>query len=348
MRLLPALILLASLATAPACAADAIGFRLLALPGTAEHRALDVALWYPAADSATPPTMLGDNAAFVGRAVVRDAPAAPGHWPLVVISHGLGGNWTNQIWLAGDLVRHGFVVAAPNHPGTTSRDLRPLASAPLWERPRDISHVIDALLAEPTASGMIAPQRVGIIGHSLGGWTAIEIAGGRFDPRRFDADCAVQSDLAACKYASQPDGDTGRRATDAAMLTRSWKDPRVKAVVTLDLGLARGFDPASLAAIDIPVLVVAAGRHTADMPAALESGFLVAHLPGGTPFVAIDDAAHFSFLPVCKAGAAALLEADHPGDGIICQDGNGRDRMAIHDQVAATVIPFLARSLQSD
>jgi len=67
------------------------------------------------------------------------------------------------------------------------------------------------------------------------------------------------------------------------------------------------------------------------------------HLPTSAGYLEIPDAAHFSFLPICKPGAAELLEADVPGDGIICRDGGGRPRGVIQTQVAGVITAFLGR-----
>lgn len=323
----------------PAVAGDSVGFRELTLPAAGEERALDVALWYPA--DGGPATTLGDNKAFVGVSVVKDGAMQPGRHPLVVLSHGYGGNWTNQMWLASELVRHGYVVAAPNHPGTTSRDMNPAEGAKLWLRPRDIAHVIDVLIADPALG--VAANRIAVIGHSLGGWTAIETAGGRFDVKHLVAECQAHPALAACDVYREL--SVGGDAESRAALGQDLKDTRIKAAVSLDLGLARGFDPASLAAIDVPVLVIAAGSENPKIPAKLESRYLVDHLPGAhTRYVEIAGAQHFSFLALCKPGAVALLEEETPGDGIICEDGGAR--AAIHAQVADLVIAFLAEALR--
>ena len=326
----------------PVLAADSVGFRELTLPATAEARALDVAFWYPA--DGGPAAMLGDNKAFVGVSVVKDGAMQPGLHPLVVLSHGYGGNWTNQMWLAAELVRHGYVIAAPNHPGTTTRDMDPSEGAKLWQRPRDIAHVIDALIADPALG--VAADRIAVIGHSLGGWTAIEAAGGRFDADQFAAECQAHPALAACDVYREL--GVGCDAQARAALGQDLKDARIKAAVSLDLGLARGFDPASLAAIDVSVLVIAAGSENPKIPAKLESRYLADHLPAAhTRYVEIAEAQHFSFLALCKPGAAALLEEETPGDGIICEDGAG-DRAAIHAQVADLVIAFLAEALPQE
>jgi len=85
------------------------------------------------------PELIADNAVFVGALAVQNAPVVAGEPPLVVLSHGYDGNWRNQVWLASALARLGYIVAAVNHPGTTSKDRSPAAAAQLWQRPRDVS-----------------------------------------------------------------------------------------------------------------------------------------------------------------------------------------------------------------
>jgi len=41
------------------------------------------------------------------------------------------------------------------------------------------------------------------VGHSLGGWTALEIAGARFDPELFAQDCATHTQMASSAFTSK-------------------------------------------------------------------------------------------------------------------------------------------------
>lgn len=117
--------------TAPAFAAEnPVGFNTVTLPDAQNNRPLELAVWYPATTTATP-TLIADNAVFIGALAVPDAPPAAGEHPLVVLSHGYGGNWSNQVWLASALAHQGYIVAAVNHPGTTSKDRNPHTAAQL-------------------------------------------------------------------------------------------------------------------------------------------------------------------------------------------------------------------------
>ncbi|QXI40289.1 alpha/beta hydrolase family protein [Pseudomonas xantholysinigenes] len=335
--------LLLTCLAANAFAADStVGFQSATLADTRQERALEMFVWYPSA-TASPARLIADNAVFVGAAAVADAPPAAGEHPLVVLSHGFGGNWNNQAWLASTLARQGYIVAAVNHPGTTSRDRSPQAAAQLWQRPVDLSRAIDAVTAEPEKFGRVAPQRIAVVGHSLGGWTALEIAGARFDPDRFAQDCQDKPRLASCSVFKQMNPASTPALKDS--LAASRRDPRVTAVVSLDLGLSRGLTDASLAALSVPTLVIAAGAPSEALPASLESADLAKRLPSASSrYVEISDASHFSFMAECKPGAVAVLEEAVPGDGIICQDGeNSRPRAVIQQQVAALISAFLAQ-----
>ncbi|NSY40434.1 alpha/beta fold hydrolase [Leisingera sp. ANG59] len=317
--------------------AEATGFRHFGIDGEGT-RPLNVALWYPAEDNA-PPQPIGENPAFIGISAIPGATPEPGPHPLIVLSHGFGGNWRNLNWLAGELAGQGYAVAAPDHPGTTTFDRNPIQAEMLWERPRDLSRTIDGVLADPALAGEIDPSRIAAIGHSLGGWTVTAVAGGRFDPVRFARDCEVNANLRACSLS----GELG--LADAA-LGQDFRDPRVNSFVSLDLGLARGFTPESLAALPVPALILGAGIDVGDMPAELESGWLSEHLPAGsTRKVTIPDAIHFSFMQRCKPGGEALIEAEVPGEGIICRDGGSRGRAEIHAEISAAIISFLEETL---
>ncbi|AVJ23587.1 MULTISPECIES: alpha/beta fold hydrolase [Pseudomonas] len=328
---------------APAFAADnPVGFQTTTLPDTHNNRPLEMAVWYPATTTAQP-KLIADNLVFIGVLAVPDAAPTPGKHPLVVLSHGYGGNWGKQAWLASALARQGYIVAAVNHPGTTSQDRSAEAAAQLWQRPRDLSRAIDALLAQPEPFGAVDNGRIAVVGHSLGGWTVMETAGARFDPALFARDCSAHPTLIACTAYREmnPEGTPNGKAQLAADLS----DKRVSAVVSLDLGLSRGFTDASLAALPVRALVIAAGVPSADLPAQMESADMAKRLPkASTQYVEIQDANHFSFMSQCKPGAAAVLDADVPGDSIICQDGEGaRPRPVIQQQITTLITQFLAR-----
>lgn len=324
-------------------AAELTALREITVTDASGQRPLHVALWYPT-ETTAPLLISAENPVFQGLPAIKDAsPTAAAH-PLVVLSHGYRGNWRNLSWLVPSLVSRGYVVAAPDHPGTTTFDRRPAEAAKLWERPHDVSRVIDALSADPSLAGTVDPQRIAAIGHSLGGWTVTALAGGRYSPQRFLEQCRLHPNPRLCGLAPE----LGIATDNQGPLSADLRDPRIKAVVSLDPGLVRGFTPESLAVVQTPTLILGAGVNIAGMPVEQESGYLQAHLPPATSsLLVIADASHFSFMQLCKPGATALLREDDPEDEIICRDGDKRSREAIHQQAAQVIDGFLERNLAS-
>lgn len=318
-----------------------IGFRQLRL-NESSSRPLEVTLWYPTRDDGRP-QQVGENIAFNGiPALLNAQPTASAH-PLLLVSHGYGGNWRNLSWLASSMAAQGYIVAAVDHPGTTTRNKEPKAAQQLWQRPRDLTQLLDYLLRSPALAGTVDAQRIAAVGHSLGGWTVMELAGARFSTARFLEDCQSHAALGGCRLTpvlgiDKPQAD--------APLAADLHDGRIKAVISLDLGLARGFTPQSLAQIGLPVLVMSAQADSDDVSARLESGYLFAGLPDGAKkHLSVTGATHFSFMQTCKPGAEALIEAEDPGEGIVCRDGGSLSRAEIHRHLLRDIIPFLAEAL---
>ncbi|WP_119388752.1 alpha/beta hydrolase family protein [Taklimakanibacter lacteus] len=330
-------------------AGDQIGFKEITVADAS--RPLHVALWYPT-DAAGPLVNVAENGVFYGVAAIKDAVPQQDAHPLIVLSHGYGGSWRNLSWLAGALAQKGYVVAVPDHPGTTFRDRDPAKAARLWERPRDLSRSIDALIADPQLAGGIARDRIAAIGHSLGGWTAAEIAGARFDADLIMPDCDKRFGAVACKVFAEL--GLGQSAGATETLRGDLSDQRIGAAVTLDLGPARGFTLESLARMRVPFLVIAAGADVDKATATQgqiaatneDSRYIAQHLPKATsPYEEIADSLHFSFMQICKPGAVEIIREEAPGEEFVCRDGGTRGRQAIHEETVRMITAFLGKSL---
>ena len=102
--------------------------------------------------------------------------------PVLVLSHGTGGSAAELDWLAGPLVEAGFTVAAPDHHGNNYIDGYAAAGfACLWDRPLDLSFILDYLAAREDIGA------VGAAGFSFGGYASAAVLGARIDRRRYAA-----------------------------------------------------------------------------------------------------------------------------------------------------------------
>lgn len=302
-------------------------------------RPLDVHVLYPALADGKP-ALFGDNRALFGFEAVPDAPQAEGRFPMVLFSHGLNGRWSNLGWLAAELASKGMIAVAPNHPGTAWVNKESAETPKLWERPRDLSRIIDHLLADNAWRPLIDENRIAAIGHSLGGYTVMAMAGARFDKALHDRYCATHPERSDCVWVKKV--GIGEEPATKDRLEASLADPRLSAAISLDLGLTQAFDPLSLAAIETPVLVIGAGSPLPDLPVEAESRHLASMLPTATTdYAEIADMSHFSVFARCKPGAEPLLAAAGEGDEIICEDGGGRGREALHAEIGGLISDFL-------
>lgn len=285
---------------------------------TTAERSLKGHVWYPTLAE-------GDEQLLRGSAVWRDitghldARIAPGVFPVVLISHGMYGNSLNQAWLAKMLAAEGIISVMPNHPGTTSFGRDPDQARQLWLRATDLSVSFDMLLTDPRFADHMDPTRVAAAGHSLGGYTVMAAAGARHDVAHFQASCADAAERADCKALEM--WKVGHNPGDLEMLQSDRSDPRIRTVITLDLGGMQTFDPASLQAIDMPVLVLGSGRQDM-LDQSVESHALAESLPAGlVTYEEIDGAGHFDFMGVCVPGGYDILKREEPGDEIVCVEG---------------------------
>ncbi|WP_299139510.1 alpha/beta fold hydrolase [uncultured Vibrio sp.] len=302
------------------------------------NRPLNTAIWYPTSDKSYT-TLIGDNPAFTGTQVIKDARIQSGTFPIILLSHGYRGNWRNQNWLATKLASRGHIVAAADHPGTTSFDQSPEQAAKWWERPRDASRMLDYLLSETLWKQPASAENITAIGHSLGGWTVMQLAGAKIDRATFRSECKQYNNPRTCGLSEE----LGLSIVQAKEPNnKDLSDPRIQRVVSLDLGLARSFSIVSLNDIKVPTLILAAGIDIGGLPQALESGYIAEHVPlNSRRYKVYEKATHFSFIQNCKPGAIVMLNEEVPGDGIICKDGIGTSRDQLHQLFFNDIASFL-------
>ncbi|MGD1883328.1 MAG: alpha/beta hydrolase family protein [Paracoccaceae bacterium] len=296
---------------------------------TADHRARPVAasIWYPAANP-TYRAPVGDGPifdptfAFIGPAI------AEGEHPLVLLSHGSGGNADSLGWLTSGLVANGAIVLAVNHPGSTSGDSSPRRSVDLKARANDLTAALDMILADPAFAPFIDPHRIGVVGFSLGGATALGLAGVRFDGATQDTNCSTGPDAADCVFFRLG----GVRFADYPGFEADARDPRISRAVIVDPGFGGAADPETLHGALAEITLINLGD--ADRLGAADVGpngnDLANRLPDAS-YVEIAPGNHFTFLGTCKPDAAVLLEEEQ--DDPICTDPDGTDRAAAHVQL---------------
>ena len=108
-----------------------------------------------------------------------------GSFPLILLSHGFTGYRTQMFYLGEHLASHGYVVVGIDHTGSTNADIKETEDRPagftdtLYNRARDQQFLLD-YFADQTSpvEAIVDTDRAAIIGHSMGGFGAINTVGG--------------------------------------------------------------------------------------------------------------------------------------------------------------------------
>ena len=232
--------------------------------------------------------------------------------------------------LAIDLARHGFVVALPEHPGNSRTD-NSLAGtkANLLNRPRHLCAAAD--WAYQSELFHLVPASLGVIGHSLGGYTALATAGGR--PTAFP-------------------WETERKEAEEIHVT---PDTRVKALVLLAPAAAWFLEQGALDDVSIPILMFTGDKDDLEIPGhkTLADGSVV-FMPAGHSAIVkrgvrnqglvdhcvISNAGHYSFMSPYPVEMRTLGVPPS-------QDPAGFDRVSFYDEMCTDVRAFLHQTLRT-
>jgi predicted dienelactone hydrolase len=208
-------------------------------------------------------------------AVWKPSAAAPASgYPLIVFSHGFTGCNTQTKFLMEALAEAGYLVLAPNHkdagcgggryifgngmrkPEVPFRQARKWSGQTYRDRREDMEAVLDAALSHSEFDGVrVDAGRVGGAGHSLGGYTALGLAGG----------------------------------------WPSWKDPRIKAVLALSPYSSPYLSKEQLGNLNIPVMYQGGTRDSGITPTVKKSGGAYDQSVKPKYYIELDGAGHLAW-----------------------------------------------------
>jgi predicted dienelactone hydrolase len=311
-----------------------VGTSTIAVKDAARGRNLSTEIWFQADSSIRPE---GFSPILPIATIPLAQNAAPSadfkKRPLVVISHGNWGTRYSQGWLASRLVKAGYVVISPSHPGTMNDDRTAAGAVRLWDRSEDVRVALTAVLKEPKWAALIDQEQIVFWGHSFGGWTGVSLAGGVFD---------MNQEMSACKEQNPKDMYcNGLLTEDMSKISLSgidgnYADSRFKAFYLTATGPVRGMTVPSLKAITTPMLFDTAQFDEVLAPD-MNSTWAAKIVPTATEIVR--PVGHFVYVPLCKPIIGKLAAA------LICTDLKGVERSDVHEKVGTDVVRFFDKSL---
>lgn len=283
--------------------------------------------WYPSLTPETP-----RQAGIFRLTAAFEAPPAPGRFGLVAFSHGSGGGDLNHHDWAEALARAGYVVVAPRHLGDSHDAERGIGSREqLLGRPRQLRAALDAALTDPALGGLIDADRMGVLGFSAGGYTALILLGARPDFSRWATYCGGHPDRTIlCPVGKAP---LVPKTTPDDWL--GVQEPRLRAAVLM-APFALLFDDRNLGRVTVPVrLYRARDDLVATNP---ENADHVARCLPSAPEAVTVAGNHYVFIaPIEEALARKYSE--------FYLDPPGVDRRATHARIAGELVDFFGRRL---
>jgi len=182
--------------------------------------------------------------------------------PLIVISHGFGSS-QGDYGIAEHLASYGFAVIVPRHIGSDlayresflKGELKvTISPMEFVSRPLDIIYLLDELeKLDKTDSQWIKKvnlKKVGVLGHSLGGSTALSLAGANLNLKRISQDCQQKNPLLNISLFLQC------RAIYLPQQQYNLTDSRIKAIALAHPLGSSLFGPEEIGKIEIPTLIV--------------------------------------------------------------------------------------------
>jgi predicted dienelactone hydrolase len=238
--------------------------------------------------------------------VCINAKFVEGVFPLVMISHGSGGSNLLYRTISTYLAKNGFIVAIVEHYGN-NRNNNELENTEenLILRPKHISLTIDKLLSDSFFGKHIIEDKIAVIGHSMGGYTALALAGG------------------------VPRTREGKRI-------ETTPDQRIKAIVLLAPGA--GWFMNGLDNVTIPIFMLTAEHDT--ITPAWNAETVLKGIPDKSlvTFRQIVNAGHFSFL---SPFPESMRNRKFPPS----TDPEGFEREKFHIKLPKEILAYLNKEL---
>ena len=265
--------------------------------------------------------------------------------PVVVLSHGFGSEPKSFNYLGKHLASYGIAAVAVEHIGSDSdyeleilegAKKRAITAEEFIERPLDIHYVLDELekrnASDPLLKGTLDLNKIGAIGHSLGGYTTLALAGAEINVNRLQEQCPNKKINLNISLLMQC------RAKEL-IPQQQLADPRIDAVIAISPIASGILGQESLSKISIPTAIMS-GSEDIIAPVVQEQVYPFTWLSAKDKYLAMMiPGDHFS---------SSELPRKKPADPTIIEEFIGKRLANGRPYIKAITVAFIKSHVEQD
>jgi predicted dienelactone hydrolase len=200
-----------------------------------------------------------------------------------------------------------------------------------WQRAEDVSFALNTLGNDNPFARDVNWKAAVMIGHSSGGQTAAALAGVILNMQQMREYCGTAAALGdlGCNFST----NAPPSYLSANQIGRSYRDPRISALVLLDPALGPAATNDSLRGVTTPTLIIGA-RDNDFLPFDAHAARYAREIPLAELVSLENGEGHFVFMDSCSHDFAA--------QGVsLCRDRPGVDRTRVQSGLLARILVFL-------
>ena len=192
-------------------------------------------------------------------------------------------------------------------------------------------------MADSTIGASVLAHGVGVVGHCVGAYTALALAGAVPQLSLVVSHCIANRADTFCDSGGPPQAGGPFATVMAIQPVPVLKDDRIGAIVTMT-PIGAAFSAHALRAVSAPARVYGA-QFDVPTPAPYHAAVVAAALPQPSEYVLVKNATHFSFISPLPESRRAMV-------GPAAIDRPGFDRAQVHLQLNAEIVDFFNRKLR--
>lgn len=308
---------------------------------SSRQRPLPTEIWYPTLEKKVLDQEKGKNQKMLFKSIstIPNAKVSDKKFPILLVSHGTGGNRFSLTWFVERMVKEGYIVVSLDHYGNSTFHKLPREFVKWWERAIDVQYVLTSILNDEEIGQNINTSKIGGVGFSLGGYTNIALAGGYVDRNVDENEEDREMPPEFPKTDEVIDFDTDSLIVSSYLKYKDHvKDNRIKSFFVMAPAIGFGFNSEEQTQeITAPIFIVA-GKGDSNTPVKKNAEHYHSLIKTSQLHLFGEDVNHYVFLNEATDFGKEVAP-------IITIDKPTVDRKLIHEETLNLAVEFFKNTL---